>query len=68
MISHAGTFGNTIACRELILSDVRQTLSDKHARKESETLLSDREVSAHIDTNTALLTQIAALQQELEKN
>ena len=52
---------------EIILSEVRQTLSDTHARKESETLLSDHKVSAHTDTNTALLAQIAALQQELER-
>ena len=46
---------------------MRQTLSDTHAREVSETLLSDREVSAHTDTNTALLAQLTALQQELER-
>ena len=66
MISHVGTSGNTSTGRELILSDVRQTTSNTLARKESETLLSDCEVSAYIDTNTILLAQIAALQQELE--
>ena len=49
------------------MSEVRQTLSDTDARKESETLLSDCEVSARTDTNNALLAQLAALQQELEK-
>ena len=67
VISHAGTSGNTTTSGELILSDMRQTLSDTHARKESETLLSDREVSAHTDKKTALLAQMAALQQELER-
>ena len=67
LISIAGTSGNQTAGRELVLSEVRQTLSDTHARKKSETLLSDCEVSAHTDTNTALLAQLAALQQELER-
>ena len=44
-----------------------QTLSDTHAREQSETLLSDREVSAHTNINTALLAQISSLQQELER-
>ena len=48
----AGTFGTQTVGRELIVSEVRQTLSETHARKEIETLLSDREVSAHTGTNT----------------
>ena len=67
VISTAGTSQIKTAERELIVSDVRQTLSEKNAREESETLLSDREVSAHTDTNTALLAQLIALQQELER-
>ena len=67
VISHAGTSGNQLAERELVLRYVRQTQSDTHAREESETLLSDRKVSAHTDTNTALLAQVTALQQELER-
>ena len=67
VISTAGTSGTQTAGRELVVSEVRQTLSETHARKESEMLLSDREVSAHTATNTALVAQLAALQQELEK-
>ncbi|KAL1802705.1 hypothetical protein ACET3Z_031352 [Daucus carota] len=47
-------------------SDVRQTLSDTHAREASETALSVREVSAH--TNPAIFEeQIAKLQAELAR-
>ena len=62
VISDAGT---TSKGKELVLSVVRQTLSDTHAREQSETLMSDREVSAHTNTNTDLLAQIQKLQQEL---
>ena len=67
IISHVGTFENIAAEKELVLSDVTQILSETHAREESETLLSDREVSAHTDTNTVLLAQLTSLQQELER-
>ena len=65
VISSAGTSGTKTTGKELIVSEVRKTLSDTHAREQSETLLSDRKVSAHTDTNTLLLAQISALQQEL---
>ena len=55
------------AKNEIILGEVRQTLCDTHAPKMSEALLSDREVSAHTDTNIVLFAQIVALQQELER-
>ena len=64
VISVAGTSRN----QELVMSDVRLNLSETHAREQSETLLSDREQSAHIDTytqNTELLEQIKKLQAEL---
>ena len=67
VISTAGTSQNKTAGKELVLIDVSQTLSETHAREESETLLSDRDVSADIDTKTALLAQLKALQQELER-
>ena len=53
------------------MSDVRLNLSETDAREQSETLLSDREMSAHTDTytlntqNTELLEQIKKLQAEL---
>ena len=50
------------------MSDVRLNLSETDAREQSETLLSDRELSAHTDTytlNTDLLEQIKKLQEEL---
>ena len=62
VISNLGTSGRQEGGKEIILSEVRQTLGDTHAHKESETLESGREVSAHNDTNTTLLAQIAALQ------
>ena len=49
------------------MSDVRQTLlSETQAREVSETLMSDSQVSAHTDTNTALLQQLNAMKQQLE--
>ena len=57
VISLAGTSSQ----QELVMSDVRLNLSDTAAREQSETLLSDRELSAHTDTytiNTDLLEQI----------
>ena len=61
VISTAGTFGTQTSRRELVVSEVRQTLNETHARKECETLLSDLEASAHTDINSALLAQLAAL-------
>ena len=65
VISAAGTSGNQSKGKELVLSEVRKILSETHTHEQSETHLSDREVSAHTDTNTLLLAQIQALQQEL---
>ena len=62
VISDAGT---TSKENELVLSVVRKIPSDTHAREQSETLMSGREVSAHTDTNTDLLAQIQKMQQEL---
>ena len=67
VISLAGTSRQ----REQVMSDVRLNLSETDAREQSETLLSDRELSAHTDTytlntqNTKLLEQIKKLQAEL---
>ena len=63
VISITGTSRN----QELVMSDVRLNLSETDAREQSETLLSDRELSAHTDTytpntqNTELLEQIKKL-------
>ena len=49
-------------------SDVSLNMSETDAHKQSETLLSDRQLSAHTDTytpNTELFAQIKQLQQEL---
>ena len=64
VISIAGTSKG----KELVMSDVRQTLSETDARELSDTLLSDHQVSAHTDTytsNTDLIAQIKKMQQEL---
>ena len=64
MISVAGTSKG----KELVRSDVSLYLSETAAREQSETLLSDHQLSAHTDTytpNTDLLAQIKQLQQEL---
>ena len=64
VISLAGTSSQ----QELVMSDVRLNLSETAAREPSETLLSDRQLSAHTDTytlNTDLLEQIKNLQDEL---
>ena len=64
VISIAGTS----ISKELVRSDVSLNLSETDAREQSETLLSDHQVSAHTDTytpNTDLLAQIKQLQQEL---
>ena len=67
VISIAGTSRH----QELVMSDVRLNLSETDAREQSETLMSDREQSAHTDTytpntqNTDLLEQIKKLQAEL---
>ena len=64
VISVAGTS----ISKELVMSDVSLNLSETAAREQSETLLSDRQLSAHTDTytiNTELLAQIKQLQQEL---
>ena len=60
MILNAGTSLEAAAGKEKVLSDVRQTVSDTQAREENQTLQ-----SAHTNTHTALLNQIAALQQQL---
>ena len=57
--------GTTSKGKELVLSVVRKTPSDTHAREQSETLMSGREVSAHTNTNIVLLAQIQQLQHEL---
>ncbi|KAK1373326.1 hypothetical protein POM88_029519 [Heracleum sosnowskyi] len=44
-----------------------QTQSETQARELSETPLREIEVSAHTDTNTALLTQLADLQRKLQE-
>ena len=67
VISIAGTSSH----QEIVMSDVRLNLSETDAREQSETLMSDREQSAHTDTytpntqNTDLLEQIKKLQAEL---
>ena len=64
VISIAGTSRQ----QELVMSDVSLNLRETVAREQSETLLSDRELSAHTDTytlNTDLLEQIRKLQEEL---
>ena len=67
VISLAGTSNQM----ELVMSDTLLNLSETVARKPSETLISDREQSAHTDTytpntqNTELLEQIKQLQAEL---
>ena len=64
VISLAGTSSQ----HELVMSDVRLNLSETAAREQSETLLSDRQLSAHTDTytsNTDLLEQIKKMQEEL---
>ena len=43
VISIAGTSSH----QELVMSDVSLNLRETHAREQSETLLSDRELSAH---------------------
>ena len=67
VISLAGTSRQM----ELVMSDTILNLSETVAREPSETLMSDREQSAHTDTytpniqNTELLEQIKQLQAEL---
>ena len=64
VISLAGTSSQ----RELVMSDVSLNMRETDAREQSETLLSDRQLSAHTDTytsNTDLLEQIKKLQEEL---
>ena len=64
VISIAGTS----ISKELVMSDVRLNLSETAAFEQSETLLSDRQLSAHTNTytpNTELLAQIRKLQHEL---
>ena len=46
---------------------MRQTqLSETQAREASDTPMSETQVSAHTDTNTALLQQLTAMKQQLE--
>ena len=64
VISIAGTS----ISQELVMSDVRLNLSETTAHEQSETLMSDRQLSAHTETytkNTELLDQIKKLQEEL---
>ena len=64
VISVAGTSKG----KELVRSDVSLNLSETDAHEKSETLSSDRQLSAHTDTytsNTELLAQIKQLQQKL---
>ena len=64
VISLAGTS----ISEELVMGDVILNLSETAAREQSETLLNDRQLSAHIDTytpNTELMAQIKKLQEEL---
>ena len=64
VISFAGT---TSKGKELVMSAVRQTLlSETQACEASETLMSETQVSAHTDTNTALLLQLDAMKKQLE--
>ena len=64
VISSAGTS----ISQELVMSDVRLNLSETAAHEQSETLMSDLQLSAHTDIytpNTELLDQIKKLQEEL---
>ena len=66
VISIAGTSRQ----QEIVRSETPLNMSETVAREQSETLLSDRELSAHTDTytlNTDLLEQIRKLQEELAK-
>ena len=59
---------STSIAQELVMSDVSLNLCETAAREQSETLLSDHQLSAHTDTyttNTELLDQIKKLQEEL---
>ena len=65
----------SVACisqsQELVRSDVRQIQTKIVARELSDTLLSDYQASAHIDTytlNIDPIAQIQKLQQELAQN
>ncbi|KAK1397586.1 hypothetical protein POM88_007449 [Heracleum sosnowskyi] len=53
--------------RQLVVRDMNQTPSETQARELSETPLRAIEVSAHTDTNTALLNQLADLQRKLQE-
>ncbi|KAK1380704.1 hypothetical protein POM88_027448 [Heracleum sosnowskyi] len=53
--------------RQLVVRDMSQTPSETQARELSETPLRAIEVSAHTDTNTALLKQLADLQKKLQE-
>ncbi|KAK1356366.1 hypothetical protein POM88_049622 [Heracleum sosnowskyi] len=66
VIFHAGTSTENLD-RQLVVRDVSQTQSDTQARELSETPLREIEVSAHTDTNTALLNQLADLQRKLQE-
>ncbi|KAK1369616.1 hypothetical protein POM88_035708 [Heracleum sosnowskyi] len=65
VIFYAGTSSDNLE-RQLVVRTESQTPSDTQAREVSETPLRAIEVSAHTDTNTALLlAQIASLQKQL---
>ncbi|KAK1394240.1 hypothetical protein POM88_013296 [Heracleum sosnowskyi] len=53
--------------RQLVVRDMNQTPSETQARELSETPLRAIEVSAHTDTNTALLNQLVDLQRKLQE-
>ncbi|KAK1401444.1 hypothetical protein POM88_001049 [Heracleum sosnowskyi] len=65
VIFHAGTSYENLE-RQLVVRDMSQTPSDTQARELSETPLRAIEVSAHTDTNTALLKQLADIQRKLQ--
>ncbi|KAK1357390.1 hypothetical protein POM88_050646 [Heracleum sosnowskyi] len=67
VIFHAGTSSENLE-RQLVVRDMNQTPSETQARELSETPLRAIEVSAHTDTNTALLlNQLADLQRKLQE-
>ncbi|KAK1398062.1 hypothetical protein POM88_007925 [Heracleum sosnowskyi] len=66
VIFHAGTSTENLE-RQIVVRDMSQTPSETQARELSETPLRAIEVSAHTDTNTALLKQLADLQKKLQE-
>ena len=60
VIFNAGT-ADTGAIKELVLSDVRQTLSDTPSREESDTPVREIEGSAHTDINTNVTQSVVKI-------